>query len=1608
MTQARSDSVLLDKVYQIVYEKFDAAQGAIANEFLKGLFNGLSGSDLHQRSDSDLYGVGISLWNALNKTALGVSHIRVYNPELERHGWQSPHTIVEIIVDDKPFLVDSIRMALNRLGINAHLLLHHPMSVVRGSGKVLAIQSISDSLVCHQTAFIIEIDRQSDAQAMRILTQEFADVVAEIGVIVADWQFMLVKLTEVTKKLNDSAKVLDPQSLQESLEFLSWLGHHNFTLMGYGYYTLDAIKGDYILNPHEEGRLGLFRSGLGSRSVALSSMPAKARLLALGKQPLLLNKSNYTSRVHRPAYIDHIGIKAFNKAGNVVGEHRFIGLYASGIYNHSAMQIPMLQAKVGRIMESSGFSRGSHAYKALLNIIETYPRDELIQATEDELLQAGIGILHIQERDVVRLFVRPDTYGRYYSCIIYTPKERYNTALRIASQSILKSYFNACDDVEFTTYFTEGVMARTHYLVRVPCLKDDLNVSDLELNLIEAARSWDDKLVDSLIGNYGEEEAKRLARKYQHAFPRSYKEALMPGSAVADLWQLEQLTDTNRLGMLFYRPQEEQASSQVVKLKLFHLRDPLHLSDILPMLENMGLRVIDESPHAVKTADGHRYWILDFSMTYDGQGALDIEGLRDNFQNALGNIWQGQLESDGFNQLVLKAQLSGRQVVILRAYAKYQRQLGSTFSQSYIINTLSRYPGIAKVLLELFHRRFSPSMKRSSRSEQKLIDQIHLGLDAVENLDDDRIIRRFLELILATVRTNFYQNRGEHQHISFKFLAAKISDMPAPKPMFEIFVYSPRVEGVHLRGGKVARGGLRWSDRREDFRTEILGLVKAQQVKNTVIVPVGAKGGFVCKRLPVDSERAALIEEGKACYGIFIRGLLDITDNVIEGKIVPPIDVVRHDEDDPYLVVAADKGTATFSDIANAISAEYQFWMHDAFASGGSNGYDHKKMGITARGAWESVKRHFREMGIDCQKQAFRCVGIGDMAGDVFGNGMLLSEQTLLIAAFNHQHIFIDPQPDAKASYHERQRLFEQLGSSWSDYDSSLISEGGALISRRAKSVTLTPQMQQALDTEAKVLNPNELIRIILKAPVDLIWNGGIGTYVKASSESDADVGDRTNNPLRVCGNELRARIIGEGGNLGCTQLGRIEFARGGGRVNTDFIDNVGGVDCSDNEVNIKILLNQQVAAGELTHKHRNKLLVDMTDDVADIVLANAYRQSQSLSVEQAQSYRFAKDSLRFIHALERQGLLDRPLEFLPSDDEITERLSNSEGLTRPELAVLLAYAKMTLKQELNTAEITDDPFLSRELNQAFPTQIQTHFEHQIIDHPLRPEIIATRLANQVVDDMGFNFVARLADETGASSSEICTCYMICREVFGFEKLYRDIEQLDNQIEADIQINMMTEMQRIGRRATRRFLRQRDRSLTTLEQIARYQSIYLELKPSLSEILEPEEVAEIQTRVDDWTLKGVPVDIASNVAQLSSLYASLDIAEICEQSTCSAFDVSDLYFSLGARIDLHWFLAQINAQPVENHWQGLARASFREELDWQQRMLVQSALAWITQRELSIHAGLEAWLEAHALLLARWQHMLADFRATTGHELAKFPVLLRELNLLNLNCVKFG
>ena len=1321
------ESELIDTVCERVRERLPADQVAPCESFVRQYYQWVPAEDLADRNPLDLYGAAVAHYNLAQQRAAGESKVRVYNPDFEQHGWQSPHTLIEIVTDDMPFIVDSVTMQLGRLGYGIDLVIHPVMKVRRDAEghltEVLEHDAPAPEDAIRESVVHVEVGREHDRALLDQLRATIDRVLADVRAAVEDWQEMRSRTQVLIDEFDQHPPpTIDPALVDETKAFLGWLAEDNFTLLGYREYDLIDEGDEARLQPIEGSGLGILR---GVPAKAPKKLAGKALVVGREPQILLLTKANSASPVHRPAYLDYIGVKKYSDDGQVIGERRFLGLYTTRAYKASPRSIPIIRGKVEGVLERAGFPPASHDRKALLEILESYTRDSLFQMETEDLYNLAIGILGLGERQRLRLFLWRDPLERFVECLVCIPRDRFNTENRERVGRILLEALGGVA-LDWTLQLSESRLARVHYIIR---LGEDpvtgYEVSTIETRLAQVIRAWEDELREALIEDHGEEDGIKLFRRYERAFPPGYKSDWVARSAVADIGRIEELATTDEPLTSLYRPLETPEG--MVRLKLFSSGGVL-LSEVLPTLEHLGAKVADERPYEITPADRAPAWIYDFGLQAD---AANTERVRDLLHDTFIGVWRGDLEDDRLNGLVLGATLTGRQVSIIRAVAKYLRQGGIGFSDTYIGRTLLGHADIVRLLIRLFDARLDPDARDDDAAE-RFGKEIEEALDAVPSLDEDRILRSFLSVVRAIVRTNAFQTDADgkpHPYLSFKLDSSQIPVLPLPKPQFEIFVYSPRFEAVHLRGGKVARGGLRWSDRPEDFRTEVLGLMKAQMVKNALIVPVGAKGGFVVKRPPAEGGREALQQEGIACYKAFLSGMLDITDNIVEGEVVPPRRVVRYDDDDPYLVVAADKGTATFSDIANAVSQSYGFWLGDAFASGGSNGYDHKQMGITARGAWESVKRHFRELGTDIQTTDFTAVGIGDMSGDVFGNGMLCSRHTKLVAAFNHMHVFLDPDPDPETSYDERRRLFDLPRSAWSDYDESLISEGGGLFSRSAKSIALSPQVREVLNIDDERVAPNDLVRAILKAPVDLLYNGGIGTYVKASAESQADVGDKANDAVRVDGRELRCKVVGEGGNLGVTQRGRIEYAltggprdggpaHPGGRIINDAIDNVAGVNTSDHEVNIKILLDGLVADGDMTEKQRNELLAEMTDAVGAQVLYGSYTQTQAISLALAQAPQMVDVHARLIRNLEQTAGLNRKLEFLPTDDAIDERKAQHQGLVAPELAVVMAYCKIHLYQQLLDSDLPEDGYLGHDLERYFPEPLPERFSDQMQETP--------------------------------------------------------------------------------------------------------------------------------------------------------------------------------------------------------------------------------------------------------------------------------------------------
>ena len=1611
-------AALLTEIEKLIAAKTPAAQRAQAEVFATKYCNEVDVDDFIARDANEWATLSLSHFAFGNAFQRGAPKMRIFNPKLAENGWDAANTVIEFINDDMPFLVDSIAMEINRQGIAIQLVLHPLFDASRDQHGVLT--TLDDARTgTHVESWIhVEVERITDPARIKALGDGLVSVLNDVRAAVEDFPLMKAKIAEMLANMGGAAKVVPLEELVEARAFLAWAADQHFTFLGYRDYELTQQNGTDILKIVPKSGLGILREPkLGGVSQSFNELPAALKALARKPQLLVLTKANSRATVHRPGYLDYIGVKKFDEQGNVIGERRMIGLYTPSTYHADPQTIPLLRRKISLVMRRAGFPPSGHAAKNLLSILETFPRDELFQIGDDELFATAMGILRLGERARTRMFVRQDIYVRFYSCLIYLPRESYNTETRLKLQEILKRAFNGISS-EFNVQLSESALARIHMLIRTsPTAVVHADIKALEAEVVFALRKWEDgvfTLVSQSPG-LGEDIANQARRDFVLPFPAAYREDVSASQAVADFVAAKTLTVDSPIAMSLYRP--PAATAESLRFRLIKLGDAVALSASLPMLENMGVKVENERSYVIARNNLPPLHIHDFGLSH-GFANLNLDSVKAKFDAAFARIWKHDVENDGFNRLTLAATLASDEIMLLRAYAKYLKQTGFTFSQQYIEQTLAKHAAITQQLVLLFHTRFDPDhVGTRAADENKIIDAITTTLDEVANADEDRILRRFLAVMQATLRTNYYQPDKlgiRKSYLSFKLESAKVPELPEPKPLFEIFVYSPRFEGIHLRGGKVARGGLRWSDRPEDFRTEVLSLVKAQMVKNAVIVPVGSKGGFVLKAAPPASDREAYLQEGVACYQNFLRGLLDLTDNLVKGKVVAPLHVVRHDPDDAYLVVAADKGTATFSDYANAISAEYGHWLGDAFASGGSVGYDHKKMGITAKGAWESVKRHFREIGnapagaadthangINTQTTDFTVAGVGDMSGDVFGNGMLLSKHIRLLAAFDHRHIFLDPNPDAANSFKERERMFALPRSSWEDYDKARISKGGGIFSRGAKTIAITPEVKAALGIAmaGETLTPIELMRAILKAPVDLFYNGGIGTYVKASTQSNAEVGDRATDALRINGNELRCKVVAEGGNLGFTQLGRIEYARHGGRINTDAIDNSAGVDCSDHEVNIKILVGAMIDAGKLTGKDRSAFLAGMTDEVGQLVLKDNYFQTQTLSVSGVRGEKLIDAQARFIRHLEKTSRLNRAMEYLPSDEDMSERKAKKQGLTSPERAVLLAYSKMELFDDLLKSDLIDDNYVADALITYFPTALQQKFSGVMQKHPLKREIIATEIANSTINRTGSVFVHRMREETGATAPDVVRCFILTRDIFLVGDLWSRIDALDGKVPAAVQNDMLIDAGHLVLRGTLWFLRRRTDRMPIARVLEFFAPGVATISERLPQFLSHEDLEALRDVEVKLTAKGVPADLASAAARVYAMYSVLDIVEISAELKREVALAAAVYFALAGKVGLRWLAGQVASLPYQSQWQTMARAAMRDDLANLQRQLAAGVLKLSPQLD-EPAALIAAWETHHDKALARMREVMAELKLARESDLAMLSVMLRELRVL--------
>ncbi|WP_067699760.1 NAD-glutamate dehydrogenase [Nocardia jejuensis] len=1555
----------------------------------------------------------------------GIANVRVYHADDEA----DLGVAVQLVTKDMPLLVESVTSSLSRIGVSVSEVVHPIFEVTRDAEGRLetAVPHEVDgngATGLRESWMHIQLHPATTAEQLRRIESALPDVLTDVRRVIEDTEAMRETQGRVATELDNAAQAgkspFDATDLTDCANLLRWLADGNFTVLGYARYQRSTVDGHPRSTVVSETALGVLRPNVGTDF----RVPDNS-----GDQTLLmLTQGLVPATVHRAVYPYFVGVAEMDESGTVTGEHLFIGVFTVNALHENVLDIPVIERRVRTIIETSGFDLDSFSGQEMLEVIQSFPRSELFSSDGDTLRRTASAVLNVGMRRQVRLFMRMDGYGRFVACMVYLPRDRYTTAVRLEMQDILVRELGG-ESIDYSARVSESDLASVHFTVRLPDQGSIADTSEpnrvrIQHLISEASHTWDDHLRNELTTSPVLDPA--LVQRYADALPESYKEDFGPTRALADIVRLQGLQEGG-IDQYLYRLADSTPGSW--RFTLYIGGCGVSLSQVLPVLQSLGVEVVDERPHEVELDHGPEQWIYDFGLlarpellrgsmnrNLDAElaessgrrlDALDahVRGLRERFTDAFEALWYGHAEADGLNELVLRAGMHWRTVSILRAYAKYLQQAGFPYSQANITRVLLAYPEASSMFVDLFAALFDPDSANPAHAAD-LEAAMRVRIDDVVSLDADRILRAILGLIKATLRTNYYVVDAEgssRDYLSFKVEPQEIAELPKPRPQFEIFVYSPRVEGVHLRFGPVARGGLRWSDRLEDFRTEILGLVKAQAVKNAVIVPVGAKGGFVVKQPPVATEdpvtdRQALQSEGVACYRTFISGLLDVTDNVdrATGEVVPPDRVLRLDGDDTYLVVAADKGTATFSDIANDVAQRYGFWLGDAFASGGSVGYDHKAMGITARGAWESVKRHFAEMDIDTQTQDFTVVGVGDMSGDVFGNGMLLSRHIRLVAAFDHRHIFLDPDPDAESSFAERERMFALPRSSWADYDRSLISAGGGVFDRTVKSIPVSEQAREALGLDAGItaLSPPEMMKAILQSPAQLLWNGGIGTYIKAASETNAEVGDKSNDAVRVNANDLRVKVIGEGGNLGATALGRIEFCRHGGKMNTDALDNSAGVDCSDHEVNIKVLLDGLVSAGQLPETERNPLLASMTDEVAALVLRDNVSQNYLMGLSRAESPRMLNVHKRVIEDLETRRGLDRELEALPSDIEIKQRTEHGAGLTSPELSNLMAHVKLSLKADLLASDLPDTVYFSARLPEYFPTPLRSRFGAAIKKHRLRREITTTTLVNEVVDLGGITYAHRLNEEIGATASDSVRAFTAATQIFDLHSIWSRIRDADVSIAMKDALELETK--RTLDRASRWLLNNRPQPIAVGAEINRYSASVRTLSPKVPGWLRGHHIDTLNEQSQSLIEKGAPSELASEVLGLLNLFPLLDVHDISDITDRSGDEVGALYYALNDHLKIDWLLQAVSHLERGDRWHALARLALRDDMYGSLRSLTLDVLSAGDPEE-TAEEKIAYWESKNQSRLGRARAALSELFESGTHDLATLSVAARQV-----------
>ncbi len=1571
-------------IEQLVEERLPPERAEAVREFAKAYLRRLSADEDGHDEEALFHEVVGAFQLAASRNGAPIA-VRAFNPTREEHGYEPAGSVLETNTEDLPFLLDSVTAELLARGLGIVRVLHPIVGTERGPDGGIARVLHPRGAPATESVMHFELDRRLSPEELADLEDAVRSVLDDVRRVVRDFPALRERVDDMVEVARQGAARYSAEEVDQVVDFLEWLAMDNFIFLGARDYELV----DGALRVVGGSGLGLLDDEARSayaKPVPADSLEPRLRERALGGDLLLVSKTNRLSPVHRRARMDYIGIRRVGATGDVVGESRMIGLFTTKAYAEPASESPLLHRKLQRVLAAEDLIEGSHDYKAAVALFESFPKDELFAAPTEDLRRAVVALLGLHP-DQGRVLGRLDADGRSASIIVALPKGRYDTTLIERLRAFLTERFDAAAVVAHEVLGEED-RARVHFTVHRPQgHMPDVSFRELEAEILELARTWDDRAREELVARHGDERGRVLAKRWTARLPDSYKAAVPPSAAADDIANFERLFTGGASFHVGVRNEPEG----LTRIGMYRLGGKVELSQAMPILEHLGLRVVEERPTRLMGGDGQT-WLQDFGVLGPTDLPLDLEECGQRLAESIAAVWRGETESDSLNRLVISAGVDWRRIAILRAYRSYRQRIGSRFTEGYQNDVLAANPHVIAKLIRLFELRNDPSIERDEKAEAALREDILADLEAVPSLDHDRILRNQLGLVEATVRTNVY--RHGRRSIAFKLRSAEVPAIPQPPPLFEIYLYAPEVEGIHLRGGKIARGGLRWSDRM-DYRTEVFGLMRAQMTKNAVIVPEGAKGGFYLRRRPDDP--GALKAEVERGYVTFVSGLLDLTDNLVEGEVVHPEGVRVLDDDDTYLVVAADKGTATFSDTANRIAGRYGFWLGDAFASGGSKGYDHKALGITARGAWESLKRHFGELDLDPAVDEFTVVGIGDMSGDVFGNGMLLSDKIRLVAAYDHRHVFIDPDPHAAKGFAQRKRLFEMAGSSWDDYEREAISAGGGVWPRSAKRIELSEQARVALDIEADVLTPNEVIQAILRAPVDVLWNGGIGTVVKASTESDADALDRSSDTIRVDASDLRCRVVAEGGNLGFTQRARIEYARAGGRINADFIDNSSGVDCSDHEVNLKILLDLAVRRGELDGEGRDALLVEVTDDVAAHVLYDSFLQAQILvqEVRASASRMFAYEDL--MESLEAEGLLHRDVEFLPSSEEMADRRRSGRGLERPELAVLLAYAKRSLTGALLRSTLPDDAYLDDELRGYFPPAVVERFDALLSDHPLRRELVSTIVANDVVNALGPTFVSRLVSEQGAEPADVVRAYRIARDITGAEHRWAVVERLDRSVERQAQWQLMEGVDALME-ATSRWYLENAHGVDLGMAIAAGREGFERVVAVLPDL--PESARREARERDTAALaeRGVPEEIARAYAYLPVLSYAPDIITAAQTVERPVEEVAMAFSLMEDRVQISWIQEQLEELPVNTRMQRWALHALRDDLWRARRELVQHALA--EAPGVPVAEAIERFADARPDAMRRVEDFARMLSVEGAADLAGLTLAVRQLRAL--------